>query len=168
MNRSDILKARKKSADRLRRREENAAFQARIGNVVEKQSLSDLTIECDKLASDLVRKITSAETKGRCRFSAYGFCDGMVQCAFHFFRKSRSLKLRFDLRNIAGSCFSCNSAMENNEVPYWEYFVETRGHDLFDELARMSHEIVRGARTFLEAKKIELETMLEVYDKTAI
>lgn len=109
--------------------------------------------ELDAICSIVVRRRDSKKTGGLCVFN----CGRPIQCAFHFIRKSRSLKLRYDLRNIVGSCMACNGYMEHCEGPFWTWYAKTHGIEKMESLQIESH----GAANWPRSKFAEIRAFLK-------
>lgn len=122
-------------------------------------SRSRLYKELDAETSKIVRAIWTEKTGGMCPFG----CGREIECAFHFIRKSRSLKMRWDLRNVVGACIPCNGYMEHAEGPFWTWYARTYGIEQMEAIQRESHGRALWSRSDLttmlwetRAKRVEM------------
>ena len=84
-----------------------------------------------------------------------------IECCFHFVRKSRSKKLRWDDRNAVGACFACNGYMEQNEGPFWTWYARHYGVEQMEQLQRDSHGIAKFSIDDLRAMVADLQSKIE-------
>lgn len=89
---------------------------------------------------------------GLCRFD---WCNNPKQCWFHFIRQSRSLKTKFDERNVIYSCLKCNVKMESGEGWAWAWFFKTFGLEQAQEIERASHGAANWGIYELEEMALE-------------
>jgi len=91
--------------------------------------------DLDDVVSKIVREVWTEKTGGRCPFG----CGRSIECAFHFIKKSRSLKLRWDLRNIVGACMPCNGYMEVAPAKFFAWYATRFGAEQLAEIEQESH-----------------------------
>jgi len=90
-------------------------------------------------------------------------CGRLVQCWFHFIKRSRSLRTRWDYENnIVGSCMPCNGYMEHNEAPFWAWYIKKRGADKMIELEAKSHGICKLSIQDLENIRDDIKSKINL------
>jgi hypothetical protein len=99
----------------------------------------------DDVVSLIVRKIWIEKTGGLCPFG----CGRPIECAFHFIKKSRSLKVRFDFRNVIGACSPCNGYMEVAPAKFFSWYANTFGAEQLAQIEQESHGRAGWSRTDL-------------------
>lgn len=107
---------------------------------------SELVLRNDEAAKAYVKIRDKRRWGGRCPFGLHGFVEScarerrMIEVWFHFIKRSRSEKLRWDVdRNIVGSCAPCNGYMENNSAPFWAWYINQFSSDGMIKLEQDSH-----------------------------
>lgn len=150
--------------DRIRKmkneKKEKRAEKAKViwAKKPKRPSLGAIKKSLDDLCSLVARKRDSSRNSGSCVFS----CGRPIQCAFHFIRKSRSLKMRYDLRNVVGSCIPCNGHMEYNEGPFWTWYARTFGIEQMEAIQKESHGAANWPRSkFDEIRKFLTEELVK-------
>lgn len=137
----------KKKAERKIRRNDNVKFMGSVSPPKPKLlARPDLVKRNDEVCSKYIVARDKLKWEGYCPFGVSGFvlsCKRerrLIQCWFHFIKRSRSERLRWDYaRNIVGSCFPCNGYMENNEAPFWAWYVREHGSKKMMSLVNDSH-----------------------------
>lgn len=150
LSREDFKAIKAKQTAKRERRADNAAFQARIAGKPKPKSkaIRDALMEdCLDLGSKFIRLLWAKITGGLCAFG----CGRPIQCWFHFVKQSRSLKVRFDPRNIVGACFICNGKMEHSEGWAWAWYVKTYSIDQMNAMLFDSHGRAGFGITHFEA-----------------
>ena len=118
--------------------------------------LGKIKLDLDDLFSLAVRM--EQKRKGpRCAFADFRKCGGLVECCFHFVRKSRSLALRYDFRNAVGSCIACNGYMEHNEGPFWTWYALTFGVEQMVSIQAESHQPIYASRFWLDGQRAAIK-----------
>lgn len=73
---------------------------------------------CDRLCTPVVQKLHS-----HCLM-----CGGQVEVAHHFVHKSKSLALRYDIKNLIPLCGKCHCKLHHDET-YWGAFLRGKMSD---------------------------------------
>ena len=60
-----------------------------------------------------------------------------VQCAFHFISRNRK-SVRWDFRNVIGSCHGCNMEERNDHSRFTQWYIDNYGERAYLELLRDS------------------------------
>ena len=112
---------------------------------------SKLIKECDDLVSKIVRL-----REGRCITCG---TNKNLTCS-HLIKRGRA-SVRFDLDNCNCQCASCN--FKHNHYPefYTDWFVSTKGVELYHDLFERSWQTKNWKIPELIEKKLELEAMLQ-------
>lgn len=90
--------------------------------VSQKTQLRRLLKKADRAVSLYVRHITGLITGGKCPFCGVN----PIECCFHFIRRGRKI-LRWDPRNLIGSCHRDNYLEYRNPDPSRAWFIRNRG-----------------------------------------
>lgn len=124
-----------------------------------KTSRKRLVAQLDELCSQYVRKRDGAKTGGLCVFG----CGRPIFCWFHFIKRSRSLKTRWDHEdNLVASCAPCNGYMEHNEAPFWVWYIKNKGADRMEALEARSHGSANFSIADLEAILADLTNRMRL------
>ena len=161
LNKRDFKDAIAKIAERKAKREQKLADMSQMAQIRAQDapggprkvkdayrripSLGSLKKALDTIFSVIIRARDWVKTGGMCVFG----CGRPIQCAFHFIRKSRSLRMRYDSRNVVGACFACNGYMEHSEGPFWTWYARAYGIDQMEEIQKESHGAVYFSRVYL-------------------
>jgi len=132
----DYMAQKREAAERKQKRiAKMSAIGSKTSKVDQGALRKRLMAVCLELGSQFIRRRDSKKTGGRCVFG----CGRPIECWFHFIKQSRSLKTRFDERNIVASCFACNGKMEHGEGWAWAWYANTYGLAQMNEILRLSH-----------------------------
>lgn len=137
----------------------------RKGKKSQAKLLSLQRVKTDKALSQLVREETRREYNGLCPLCGRGplverkpsrnnpaTTEGAVQCCFHFIRRKRQI-LRWDRRNVIGSCHRCNYIEYKNPDPSRAWFIRKFGADLYLKLVDES----AGYKVFTIEELVNIE-----------
>lgn len=121
-----------------------------------------LVAKADALASLLARLRAKKETGGLCPF-----CHKRpIEHCFHFITRSKHI-VRWDTRNIYGSCSGCNLRHEHDTVfmdDVRRWYINKFGQEQWDALYRDAHKIARFSADDLENIVKQFEMLLEFGD----
>lgn len=154
---------------RLKRRRANQALAKAAGKPKKPKLLTraKLILRNDEVAKTYVKIRDKRRWGGRCPFGLHGFvesCGGearMIEVWFHFVKRSRSEKLRWDVdRNIVGSCSPYNGYMEINSAPFWAWYAHHFGAEAMVKLNEDSHGPSGFGRIELDAIYEKLQARL--------
>lgn len=72
---------------------------------------------------------------GRCIYEECMICGGEYSCLHHFFPKSTSTFLRYNLKNLVPICAGCHHRHHNaNDPRIHQAVIKMRGQEWYDEL----------------------------------
>jgi 5-methylcytosine-specific restriction endonuclease McrA len=101
---------------------------------------------CDKLLTPLVKKLSP-----KCLL-----CGNPTQVAHHHVHKSKSLVLRYDLRNLIPLCNGCHFKLHYNESYWASKIVEKKGLKWFKELDKKKNEIIKPDYPLIHSRLLAL------------
>ena len=114
--------------------------------------------KADKAVSEYVRAMTAAEYAGKCPFCR----ERPIEVCFHFVRRGRKI-LRWDLRNVIGSCSADNYHEYRNPDPYRAWYIRRFGVEqylsLVDESAAAFEPTAEYLSGLVERFTAALETL---------
>jgi len=86
-------------------------------------------------------------------------CNGQVEHASHYFSQGHHSYLRFDHRNIHGSCAKCNLFLSGNLIKYRQGLIDRYGEQYVKDL----EELEANAPKVFKWDRQSLEEILFVY-----
>jgi len=107
--------------------------------------LRRLEKKADKVVSVYIRQRDSSVAKGKCIICK----ENPIQCAFHIIRRSRKI-LRWDTRNILGTCFRCNWLEYRNPDISRAFYIKTYGVDQYLRLVEESKQSFKSTVEYLQ------------------
>ena len=108
--------------------------------------------KADRLLQETVRKLSK-----RCLI-----CGGELSCGHHFFPKSMSNYLRYNMENIIPICVGCHLRHHSGSPEIHATVLRIKGQDWYDNLEREKNKAIREGFKF---NKMHLEYVIETFNK---
>ena len=118
--------------------------------------LRRLATKADKALSLYIRAKTAIDFNGKCPFCKIN----PIQACFHFVRRRRKV-LRWDERNVVGSCHKDNYLEYRDPDPYRAWYIRHNGQQKYLDLVDESSKSFEPTVEFLQ-------NMVDIYTKKLI
>jgi 5-methylcytosine-specific restriction endonuclease McrA len=109
-------------------------------NKVSKASASRLQKKCDNLLTPIV-----AKENPYCLL-----CGQPTQVAHHHVHKSKSNRLRHDLKNLINLCHKCHMALHHNESYYASRIISIKGTKWNEYILKAKRESVKTGKAYYQ------------------
>ena len=126
-------------------------------NKIGKSQTAKMKNKCDKLCTPVIKKL----------FPLCESCGQPTQVAHHFFEKSRSNRLRYDIKNLIPLCNSCHCKIHNRFgasivgcLDVSDIIRNKRGENWYNEIRQLSKESVKTDIIFYQKSLEYLESLL--------
>lgn len=112
-----------------------------------KSELTKIKEKCDKAIQVAYMK----------QYKECEVCDRKAYCLHHFYPKSMSLNLRYDLDNLVPICRGCHMRHHNaNDPTIHVSITRQRGYDWYDKLEKKRNKKIKVDKEYYEKKLKEL------------
>jgi len=86
-------------------------------------------------------------------------CGRATEVAHHFVHKSKSTRLRYELKNLINLCNSCHFALHQNEGFYSAKIIQINGLEWFNALERIKNEVIKADVHYFIAQYERLKSL---------
>ena len=114
-------------------------------------SVKTAITKCDNILSPIIIK----------QFPNCLLCGNLTQVAHHHCHKSKSTRLRYDLKNLIPLCSSCHFKLHQNESYWASVIVNKKGLEWFIDLDKTKDEYVKADVHYYIANYDRLKAILE-------